>query len=35
MNIKIMDFIEGLNHNTTTIVEGINPITLIVAMDIA
>ena len=35
MNIKIMDFIGGLNHNMAAIVGGTNPATLTVAMDTA
>src|ERR1044072_5431016 len=34
MNIKIMDFIGGLNHNTAAIVGGTNPATLTATMDI-
>ena len=35
MNIKIMDFVGGLNHSTAAIVGGTNPATLIAAMDTA
>ena len=35
MNIKIMDFVGGLNHSIAAIVGGINPATLTAAMDTA
>src|ERR1043166_8788139 len=35
MNIKIMDFVGGLNHSTAAIVGGTNPATLTAAMDTA
>ena len=33
MNIKIMDFVGGLNHSTAVIVGGTNSATLIATMD--
>src|ERR1043165_4286234 len=35
MNIKIMDFVKGLNHSVAAIVGGTNPVTLTIAMDTA